>query len=207
MTVVAHTLPTHLRIHMRHANPLVIAGEGMDTESFLDFCLENPDLRIERTADHHIIIMPPTSSETGLFNSKLHIKLGIWNEQHQLGETFDSSTGFQLPNGAHRSPDTAWIRKERWAALTAGEKRRFAPIVPDFVLELRSEGQSLSMLQEKMEEYMAGGAALGWLIDPENRLTFVYRQQEPLQVVAFDTLLSGGAALPGFTLLMTDIFG
>jgi Uma2 family endonuclease len=124
---------------------------GMSEEQFYRFCLLNPDLRIERTWDKFIVIMPPTNSETGNLHFELSTELGIWNRQHQLGKGFDSSTGFKLPNGAERSPDLAWIRRERWEALPAADRRKFAPIVPDFVAEIRSPDQNLSGLKEKME--------------------------------------------------------
>lgn len=185
--------------------PLVLPGDYMDAEAFAEFCLNNADLRIERDTRHRIIIMPPTFSETGLINSKLHLQIGIWNEQHQLGETFDSSTGFTLPNGTVRSPGTAWVRRERWQALSTTEKQRFAAIAPDFVLELRSSDQSLRDLKAKMEEYIACGVALAWLIDPQQRQTHVYAQDSATQTVPFESTLYGGTVLPGFELVLAKI--
>lgn len=143
---------TDIRVRLRGRYPLILDGSDMDDAEFYAFCLENNELRIERDSTGKIIIMPPTTSEAGRWNSKIHIEIGVWNRMTKLGETFDSSTGFKLPNGAERSPDTAWIARERWAALPAADKRKFAPIVPDFVLELRSYDQSLPALKEKMEE-------------------------------------------------------
>ncbi len=185
---------------------LRLPGDPSD-EAFFQLCQLNPELRIERNSQHEILIMPPTTSETGNKNAKLLVKLGIWNEEHQLGEPFDSSTGFKLPNGAERSPDLAWIRKERWEALTKAERRRFAPIAPDFVLELRSDDQPLLALKEKMEEYMASGCRMGWLVDPQARKTFVYSENGDIQTVPFDAVLSGGEVLPGFELKVGDLFG
>lgn len=178
----------------------------MTAEEFYEFCLENPELRIERDPNGQIIIMPPTGSETGNRNSEIHIELGIWNRKNQLGKTFDSSTGFKLPNGADRSPDTAWIANERWNTLPPEQKRRFAPIVPDFVVELRSEDQSLPDLREKMDEYMAAGCRLGWLIDPQNRRTYVYSENGDIQTVRFEDILEGGDVLPGLEVRMTNLF-
>ncbi len=185
------------------------AGDLSD-EDFLAICTHNPDLRIERApAGQNIIIMSPTGSETGAFNSAIHIEIGIWNRLHKSGVTFDSSTGFALPNGAYRSPDTAWVRKERWLALSLEERRRFAPIAPDFVVELRSEGQSMEELHAKMAEYMACGCRLGWLIDPSARLTHVYAGGEtpdwPVVVVPFDQPLSGGELMPGLTVTLAEL--
>ncbi len=175
-------------------------------EMFFEFCMLNPEMRIERNENKEISIMPPTTSETGNRNAKLTIKLGIWNEKSLLGEVFDSSTGFKLPNGAERSPDVSWIHKERWEALTNEERRKFAPIAPDFVLELRSEDQSLAYLKEKMEEYISVGCRMGWLIDPKGRKTFVYTENGDIQTIPFDELLSGGEVLPGFELRLADLF-
>lgn len=185
---------------------LRLPKSSLNDEAFFEFCQLNPELRIERNARKEILVMPQTSSETGNRNAKLIVKVGIWNEQYQLGELFDSSTGFKLPNGADRSPDLAWIRKERWEALPAAERRRFAPIAPDFVVELRSDEQSLASLKEKMEEYITCGCRLGWLIDPQGQKTFVYTADGSIQTVPFDQPLAGGEVLPDFTLLLSGLF-
>lgn len=179
----------------------------MTDEEFFVLCMENPELRIERNAHGKIIVMPPTTSETGRYNSKIHIEIGIWNKKTKLGETFDSSTGFKLPSGADRSPDTAWITNERWNALPVEQKKRFAPIVPDFALELRSDNQNLSELREKMDEYMDCGCRLGWLVDPQNRRTYVYSANGDIQTVSFDDALSGGDVMPGLEVRLGEVLG
>ena len=179
---------------------------GMSDEQFYQFCALNPELRIERTPDKYIIVMPPTNSETGNYNFNLATLLGMWNFKHQLGEGFDSSTGFKLPNGAERSPDIAWIRKDRWEGLSLQERRRFAPISPDFVAEIRSGEQSLPRLKEKMEEYISCGCRLAWLIDPQNRKTWVYAENGDIQTLRFDQTLSGGEVMPGFEVRLADIW-
>lgn len=179
----------------------------MTDAGFYRFCLDNAELRIERNPNSKIIVMPPTTSETGRYNSEIHIELGIWNRKHQLGNTFDSSTGFKLSNGAERSPDSAWIANERWDALPAEQKRRFAPIVPDFVLELRSNDQSLSELREKMDEYMECGCRLAWLIDPQHRRTYVYLGNGDIQTVSFDNVLVGGEVLVGLEIRLGEVLG
>lgn len=196
---------TDIRVRLRGHYPLMVNGSDMDDAEFYTFCLENNELRIERDPDGKIIIMPPTTSETGRWNSKIHIEIGLWNRMTKMGETFDSSTGFKLPNGAERSPDTAWITNERWAALPSADKRKFAPIVPDFVLELRSLDQSLPSLREKLEEYIACGCRLGWLVDPQNRCTYVYFENGDIQTVSFDDVLSGGNVLPGLEIRMSEV--
>jgi Uma2 family endonuclease len=196
-----------LRVTFRNGAPVRLLADGMSRDEFYDFCLANPELRIERTADNQLIIMPPTGSETGNRNSEIHLEIGIWNRKTKLGYTFDSSTGFTLPNGAERAPDTAWIRKDRWEALNAEEKKKFAPIVPDFVLELRSEGQNMGELREKMGEYMGAGCRLGWLIDPSLQCTYVYDEHGSVQTVPFSETLDGGEVMPGLLVRWAEVLG
>jgi Uma2 family endonuclease len=196
------TLNVKFRIN---GSPLQLPDNGMTREEFYQFCLTNNELRIERTADGQIIIMPPTGSETGIRNSEIHTDIAIWNRLHKLGFTFDSSTGFTMEDGAERSADTAWILKERWEALPLSERKRFARITPDFVLELRSEDQSMPKLREKMEEFMENGCRLAWLIDPQNRRTLVYTVNGEIQTVSFDEVLTGADVMPGLELKLADI--
>jgi Uma2 family endonuclease len=179
---------------------------GMTDEQFYQFCVLNHELRIERTADKYIVVMPPTNSDTGHRNFNLTVKFGIWNETTKLGKGFDSSTGFKLPNGAERAPDLAWIRNERWAQINEVQRKRFAPICPDFVVEIRSGDQNMTALKQKMEEYMTCGCRLGWLVDPQHRETRVYFENGDIHTVPFADLLSGGDVLPGFSLRMADIW-
>ena len=145
-------------------------------------------------------------SETGNKNFILNGELYAWNKQHGLGIGFDSSTGFKLPTGSDRSPDAAWIQKERWEALPEAMRKRFAAIAPDFVAEIRSGDQDMRVLEEKMEEYMESGCRLGWLIDPINRITLVYSANEGFQTVPFDDVLQGGEVLIDFKLRLSNIF-
>ena len=179
----------------------------MTDEQFYQFCILNPELRVERTADKIIVIMPPTNSDTGNRNAELLVDIGIWNRQKKSGKIFDSSTGFKLPNGAEVSPDVAWIANERWKVIPEDQKQRFAPIAPDFVAEIRSGDQNLNYLKDKMEEYIECGCRLAWLIDPKNRKTWVYYANGDIQTIPFDTPLSGGDVMPGFELRLADIFG
>ena len=135
------------------------AIKSMTVEQFYEFCLANRDLRIERTASGEVIIMPPAFSDTGNRNLKISQQLANWAEQDGIGETFDSRAGFTLPNGATRSTDASWIKLERWNTLTVEQKASFAPICPDFVIELRSSSDTLSGLQNKMQEYIDNGAS------------------------------------------------
>ncbi|MFQ3616706.1 MAG: Uma2 family endonuclease [Cyanobacteriota bacterium] len=189
------------------------AQMSLSLEQFHELCRANPDLRIERSATGVVMIMPPTFSDSGNRNFNLSVQLGVWTEQDGTGIGFDSSTGFTLPNGAIRSPDAAWIRLERWNALSAEQKSSFAPICPDFVVELRSASDRLNTLQDKMQEYMNNGASLGWLIDRPARVVYVYRrvgdslaEQRPVQVLENPETLSGDPELPGFILRLEKIW-
>jgi Uma2 family endonuclease len=178
----------------------------MDEEEFYEFCRINSELRIERTKAGAIIVMPPTYTKTGGINFKLAVRFGVWAEQDGTGKGFDSSTGFTLPNGAKRSPDVSWIRNERWDALSDKDQQRFARICPDFVVELRSETDSLKTLQEKMQEYIENGAQLGWLIDPLKKRVHVYRPEAGVEVLDNPQTLSGAPLLRGFVLNVQEIW-
>ncbi|MEG3917535.1 Uma2 family endonuclease [Microcoleus sp. T3_A4] len=192
------TIPLH--------SPLELTLELTD-EQFFQLCIDNRDLRFERTASGGLIIMPPTGSETGNFNIDLSYQLQSWSRQNKhLGIAFDSSTGFKLPDGTDISPDAAWIRRDRWDALTAEEKKKFAPICPDFVVELRSTTDSLEKLRAKMKVYVKNGARLGWLLDRKNRKVEISRQGREVEILDEPATLSGEDVLPGFVLDLTDIF-
>lgn len=180
-----------------HFGPLL---RKLDDREFFEFCQLNRDLRIERTSEGDVIVMPPTGSKTGLRSFSLTTQFGAWVEKEKTGRGFDSSTGFKLPNGATRSPDVSWIRNERWEALAEEDKEVFAPICPDFVVELRSPSDQLDFLQAKMREYVENGAKLGWLIDPLERTVYIYREGSEVKRLADHQTLSGGPLLPGFTL-------
>ncbi|MGB3494713.1 MAG: Uma2 family endonuclease [Elainellaceae cyanobacterium] len=176
-------------------------------EQFAALAAANRDLRFERTSTGELIVNPPTGGGSGKRNAKIITQLGIWGEANeQVGEYFDSSTGFKLPNGANRSPDASWVRRDRWEALTLPEQEGFVPLCPDFVVELRSPTDSLKSLREKMQEYMDNGAQLGWLIDPQNKRVEVYRVGQAVEVLEHPSTLSGEAVLPGFMLSLKRIW-
>jgi Uma2 family endonuclease len=178
----------------------------MTEEQFYQFCLANPDLRIERTASGEVIVMPPAFSDTGNRNFNIVVQLSNWTERNGTGIGFDSSSGFTLPNGAIRSPDTAWIKLERWNVLTEKQKASFAPICPDFVIELRSASDTVSGLQKKMEEYIANGTLLGLLIDRPSRTVYIYRPHQNPVILNAPEIVSGEPELPGFELVMAKIW-
>ena len=175
-------------------------------EQFVQLAIANRDLQLERTATGELILMPPTGSDTGNRNSDIAGQLWLWNRQTRLGKTFDSSTGFHLPNGADRSPDAAWVSQERWDALTPEQRKGFAPLCPDFVLELRSESDNIELLRAKMKEYMENKARLGWLIDRKNKKVELYRQGQEVEVLDRPLTLSGENVLPGFVLDLTEMW-
>jgi Uma2 family endonuclease len=175
-------------------------------EQFYQLCRDNRDLRLELTAQGELIIMPPTGSLTGWRNAKIIYRLTAWAEIDGTGLSFDSSTGFKLPNGAKRSPDAAWIKLDRWEALNKKEQEGFAPICPDFVVELRSPDDSLSTLQEKMVEYIENGARLGWLIDPKAKRVYVYQPGQAVEMLENPETVSGDPVLPAFALGLKEIW-
>ncbi len=175
-------------------------------EQFYQLCRKNPDIKFERNAKGELLIMSPTGGETGNHNSEINADFVIWNRQTKLGKVFDSSTGFKLPNGADRSPDVAWIKQERWDALTPEQKEKFPPIAPDFVLELMSPSDDLQKVQEKMQEYMDNQVKLGWLIDRKTRRVEIYRLGKEVEVLESPTELSGEDVLPGFILNLQTVF-
>jgi Uma2 family endonuclease len=182
------------------------ATATLTSDQFYDLCRANPDWKLERTVNGDLVVMAPTGGETGARNANLLIRLGVWNEQTQLGVVFDSSTGFHLPNGADRSPDVAWVRRERWDALTPQQRERFPPLAPDFVLELMSPSDSLAETQAKMREYMANGVQLGWLLNRGANLVEVYRLNQQPEVLQQPMQLSGDSVLPGFVLCLHDFW-
>jgi len=170
----------------------------LSDDQFYQLCRQNPEVKFERNSKGEIIIMPPTGGETGNYNSEINADFVIWNRQTKLGVCFDSSTCFKLPNGANRSPDVAWIRQERWDALTTAEKEKFPPIAPDFVLELMSPSDSLEETQAKMREYIDNQVKLGWLINRKARQVEIYRQNQAVELLQSPTELSGEDILPDF---------
>jgi Uma2 family endonuclease len=178
----------------------------MSDHEFYEFCQLNRDLRLELTSEGDLIIMPPTGSKTGIRNSRLNLRLAGWAEKDGTGQAFDSSAGFTLPNSAKRSPDFAWINNERWNALTVEEQEEFAPLCPDFVIEFRSRRDMLVNLQSKMEEYMANGAQLGWLIDPLERKVYIYRPSAPAEELDHPQTISGEPLLRGLLLNLQEIW-
>jgi len=179
---------------------------NLTDESFFYLCQDNRDLRLELTATGELLIMGPTTSETGRRNANLIFQLCLWARQDGTGECFDSSAGFTLPNGAKVSPDASWVRRERYEALSAEEREQFAPLCPDFVIELRSKTDRLARLQARMVEYSESGAGLGWLIDPAAKRVYVYRPGRAVETLDAPETIAGDPALPKFVLQLQEIW-
>ncbi|MBD2774026.1 Uma2 family endonuclease [Iningainema tapete] len=179
----------------------------MTDEQFFEFCQINRDLRIERNKFGEISIKSPTGGITGNRNFGILGELYIWTKRDGTGLCFDSSTGFKLSTGADRSPDASWMKLERWNSLSLEQQEKFAPICPDFVVELRSPSDNLKPLQEKMEEYMREpGVQLGLLIDRKNRNVYVYRSGLPAECLENPASVSCDPVLPGFILSMSTVW-
>ena len=177
----------------------------LSDEQFFHLCSDNKEIRFERDKDKNIIIMSPTGSKTGIINAEILRELSNWNKKHKLGYCFDSSSGFTLPNGAIFAPDASWIAKERWEKISENDKERFAPVCPDFIIEVRSKSDTLKQQQDKMVEWIANGCKLAWLIDLEHHTTHVYRPKKKMTVHTFKETLTGDKILPGFVLKMSGI--
>jgi Uma2 family endonuclease len=175
-------------------------------EQFETLCKNNPEKAFELTQDGELEIMPPVGGDSGKKELSLGAQLYLWNEQTGLGEAFSSSTAFILPNGAERSPDAAWVERSRWAALNPEQRQKFPALAPDFVIELRSESDRLTKLQQKMMEYQSNGVRLGWLINPQQQQVEIYRPGRDIEVLENLITLNGEDVLPGFLLDLRSIF-
>lgn len=209
--MISTTSTTGQKIHV-HGYPGMEVDLGgvirnFSDAEFLDFCRRHPDARIERESNGEIVIMAPTYSETGGMNFSLTGKFSVWVEKDGSGTGFDSSTGFVLPNEAIRAPDLSWIKRDRWKALSDAERSGFAHICPDFVVELRSQTDTMAKLRSKMSEYIENGASLGWLIDPLEKRVYVYRPDHEVEILESPTEVSGDPVLPGFALNLNEIWG
>ncbi len=169
-------------------------------KQFYELSQVNRDLKLELTAKGELIIVSPVGGEGGSQEADLITDLNNWNRQNRLGKVFSSSTIFNLPNRANRSPDAAWIELSRWEALTSEEQQKFPPLCPDFAIELRSPSDRLQPLQDKMQEYLDNGLRLGWLINPQDRQVEIYRPNQSVEVISLPATLSGEDVMPGFIL-------
>jgi Uma2 family endonuclease len=175
-------------------------------DQFFDLCQINELIRFERNADGSLLLMPLVGGLTSNRNANLSAQLGMWNRDELLGVAFGSCTGFILPNGAMRSPNVAWLKREKWDALTQEQKEKFPPVCPNFVVESRSQPDCLQRLQNKMCEYRDNGSQLGWLIDLETQQVEIYRPSQDIEVMQSPANLSGENVLPGFVMNLESIW-
>lgn len=181
------------------------ANLSLDEAEFYRLCQANRELRLELTAEGQLIVMPPTGWETGRRNFDLAQQFGLWAKRDGSGLAFDSSTGFRLPDGAIRSPDVAWVRRDRITAINP-DPEKFLPLCPDFVIKLRSASDTLSVLQDKMQAYLDNGLRLGWLINPQDKTVEIYRQAQATEAIPLAGILSGEPDMPGLEINLDDIF-
>jgi Uma2 family endonuclease len=172
-------------------------------EQFYELCMANKDVPMERSPTGELVIMTPLGGLSGSREADYITDLNIWNRNSGLGIVFSSSTVFNLPDGGDRSPDAAWIRRNRWESLTPEQQEKFPPLCPDFVIELRSRTDRLKPLRQKMQEYLRCGMQLGWLINPQDQQVEIYRSGQEAEVLNYPATLSGEDVLPGFELMMS----
>jgi Uma2 family endonuclease len=175
-------------------------------ERFSELCRANRDLRLERTAEGELVVMPPAGSESSRRNAHITSQLLVWSDKDGTGVVFDSSGGFRLANGAIRSPDASWVRLGAWNKLTGGQKEKFAPLCPDFVIELRSASDAISDVQAKMQEYLENGTELGWLIDPLEKLVYIYSRGAEVKTLDHPQTITAEPLLKGFVLDLQKIW-
>lgn len=199
-----------MQLHLPDKAPLLLSGPHLITmsdEEFFDFCQQNADLRIERTATHEILIMSPVGYESSAASGEVYFQLLAWNKETRLGKVGESSLGYVLPDSATLSPDASWFSLAKWTPLTQEQRRKFLPFCPEVVVEVKSPSDRLLTLQAKMQQWLRNGAQLGWLIVPNTETVYLYRpgQSEPEVVQGFDKELSGEDVLPGFRLRLAEL--
>jgi Uma2 family endonuclease len=201
MSTIASPLDSHVP-----PNFIVDVHSVLTGDEFIQLCRDNRDMRMELTSKGELILMPPTGSKTGLRNARVTQRLSAWAEADGSGFCFDSSTGFTLPNGARRSPDVAWVRRDRWEALTEEEQEGFAPLCPDFVIELRSRSDNVPPLEGKMVEYIENGTSMAWMLDQLHKRIYIYRSDQQPEVLEDPQAVAGKSLLPGFVLNLREIW-
>ncbi len=174
---------------------------SMTDEEFLWFCFENKDLRIERNSNLEIKIMSQVTTKSNYGSGAAFAQLYMWSIQTKKGYVFGSSTGFTLPDRSVFSPDASWVSNEKWSALSDDDKDRFAPICPEFIIEVRSKSDSLEDLQKKMLVWITNGAQSAWLIDPIEKTSYLYRPNQNVELVrGLETKIEGEGPINGFIL-------
>jgi len=188
------------------ASITIAPDERMSAKEFFDFCQANSDWQIERSAEGEIIIMPPVGLDSGNFELEAAGQLRNWARRDGRGKAYGPNTGFELPKGAMRAPDAAWVSLRRLEVLTPEQRTRFAPVCPEFVVEIKSPSDSLPRLKRKMREWLENGAELAWLVVPDAKTVYIYRPGAPVETVEGASRLAGDGPIQGFELDLTDIW-
>ncbi len=178
----------------------------LSDDELMRFCADNDDLRVEREETGEIYVMTPAGMNTGRKNSYIIQALAAWTDKDGRGYAFDSNTGWTLPDGSMRSPDAAWVLASRCNALSEADQNRFAPLCPEFIIELRSQTDRLPELQAKMQKWIANGAELAWLIDPLEKTVTIYRPNESAEHHHDPTSVQGTGPIRGFELILDRIW-
>ena len=182
------------------------AYESFNDEELVAFSIANPELVVERDENGQLFInMTPTFAISSSNNSELITELGIWNRKYKAGKVLESNGGFFLADSSMRVPDVAWIQIDRWNALSMAEKRSFPRLAPDFIIELKSDTDSLADLQNKMSKWIDNGVRLAWLICVDKQLTYIYKPNHQISTVHFNEMLSGEMVLEQFAVRLQDI--
>jgi Uma2 family endonuclease len=181
-------------------------GEKFSDAAYFAFCKANPNLRVERTAEGEILIVPPAGSESSHRNSRVTAQLGRWADEDDRGKVFDSSSQFMLDDGSALSPDAAWVSNASLRGVPREKRREFLPLCPEFIVEVMSPSDRLKKAKEKMEQWIANGAQLAWLIDGDAQTVHVYRTGHAPKIHRGITKLSGDGPVAGFTLQLTAIW-
>ena len=198
MSLALNNLELPVRLRTEHP---------MTDDEFLRFCAANEPTRFERDANGEILVMSPTETGGGFIETDVTLELGIWARRDVRGRTFGASAGFKLPDTSVRAADAAWVSWKRLDSCLDADRKDFWPICPEFVIEVRPDNDRLSPLQEKMEMWIANGAELAWLIDPERKVIEVYRSGEAPELYENPTSVQGTGPVRGFELVMDRIWG
>jgi Uma2 family endonuclease len=186
--------------------PAILTSQPMRDEAFADLVAEHPDLFFEMSAEGELIVMPPPYTLTGIRQGKIFAQLNEWAEAARRGIASEAATGFVLPNGARRSPDAAWTLKARIRQLDPEMIERYWHLCPDFIIEVRSRSDRLRTLREKMREWIANGAQLAWLIDPEDRSVEIYRPNAEPESLNNPESVQGEGPVEGFVLNLAPVW-
>ncbi|MBV8707552.1 MAG: Uma2 family endonuclease [Acidobacteriaceae bacterium] len=174
-------------------------------QCFDELVAANPDLRIELQGDGTIIVMAPAGGESDYQNSEVVIQLGNWAKADGRGKAFGGTLGCNLPDGSTLSPDAAWIPNHMLNALPKAARRKYLPLVPPFVVEVKSPSDSKKELRAKCRQWIANGAELVWFINGDDRTVWEYFGDTE-QLIEDAETLNGKGPIQGFVLDLRPIW-